>query len=195
MSDFSSEMKSSGRWRRRRSPAGVTLVEAMVVVAVSSVILGMTAALLVSLKRADRNLRLAGVQNARMIELAERLRSDIRRGADISQPAENVLLVSTAAGEQRRYEVGREGCRRSVVLPDAPDARSDLFAIGPGNSWRIEEGPPGQRRLLIVTLNRPRPDDANTGLRRTPLLVFAALGADVPIAAAASPSSDVDEAD
>ena len=189
MSEFKQRLELS---KRRRFPAGVTLVEAMVVITVSSVILAMAVALAVSLKQADRNLRLHGVQNARLIELAERLRSDIRQGSDVSQPVGGVLLVSTARGGQLRYELTADGCVRSESSSDAAKSRSDLFSIGSADSWTLEEGPPGRRRLLMVTLNRPQPEVATKGLRRTPLMVYAALGADLPPVSAAATSSDSD---
>ena len=168
---------------RGRSSAGMTLVEVMVVVAVSTVLLSLVVTLAISLKQADRRMRHHGVTSARLVVVAERLRSDIRRGTDVSPSAGNVLVVTGTGGEQQRYELGPEGCRRSVVKPGEVAPRGDLFAIGPAASWTIDEDAAGRHTLFIVTLNRPEPDDVNKRQRGMPLLVYAALGADLPVAA------------
>ena len=164
--------------RRQAKSAAMTLLEVMVVTTVSSLLLGTIVSFAIALKRMDRNVRLADIESERLLELAETIRTDIRQGTDVSLPASNQLVITTAGGGERRYEVGREGCGRSVVLPGEEKPRSDLFRIGPAASWTIDEAAEGRHPLFIVTLNRPAPGEG-TQRRRMPLVVCGALGADL----------------
>jgi|SRR5688572_12739635 len=170
--------KHSSAKRCGRSPAGMSLVEVTAAVAVSSLLMGTVVSLAIALKRADRNVRLADIHSSRLIELAETLRLDIRQGTSVTLSGNYALVISSAAGGESRYELGPQGCERNLGIGDNK-TRRDLFAIGRAESWSIEEGAPGRHPLYIVTLNRPKLDE-DAKPRQMPLVVYAALGADLP---------------
>jgi hypothetical protein len=172
-------LKYSSAKRRGRSPAGLSLIEVTTAVAVSSLLMGTVVSLAIALKRADRNVRLANIHSARLIELAEMLRLDIRQGTGITLSENKALVISSAGGGESRYELGPQGCERSLGVPGDKKMGRDLFAIGPADSWSIDERAPGRHPLYIVTLNRPKLDE-DAKPRQMPLVIYAALGADLP---------------
>jgi hypothetical protein len=161
----------------RRS--AISLLEVMVVTAVSTVIMGAVIFLAIALKQRDHAVRKLAVESERQSELAETLRSDIRLASDVSLPAETLLVVTAPDGRQMRYELAASGCRRTVVEPGVTAPRVELFLVGAAALWELDNGPAGRRPLRIVTLRRPvaTVDARASGM---PLLVYAALGADLP---------------
>jgi hypothetical protein len=166
---------------RRASAAarGMVLVEVLVVTALSTIVMGTVISLAVVMLQRDRAIRSFAVQRERQSELAEKLRTEIRQAIDVSLPAETMLVVTAVNGAQTRYELTRAGCRQTVTGPGRDNPGIDLFAVGPATSWTLEKGPPGRRPLFIVTLNRAAPN-ADPDARPAPLIVYAALGADLP---------------
>jgi hypothetical protein len=165
----------------------MVLVEVLVVTALSTIVMGTVISLAVVMIQRDRAIRSFAVQRERQSELAEKIRTEIRLADDVSLPAETMLVVTAADGTQTRYELTRSGCRRTVTEPGEDKPGFDLFAVGPATSWTLEKGPPGRRPLLIVTLNRAAPN-ADLDARPAPLIVYAALGADLPdVETSASP--------
>jgi hypothetical protein len=150
----------------------------MVVVALSTIIMGAVISLLVALMQRDQSIRLFAVQCQRQSELAEMLRADIRQAEDVSLPAETMLVVTAPDGGQTRYELAATGCRRIVTRPGEQRPGIVWFAIGPALSWVLEKGPPGQRPLLMVTLTYSNAESGK-GSARFPMLVYAALGGDL----------------
>ena len=167
--------------RRRR---GFSLVEMLVVVALSSLVLGTVIALIVELLNWDRRFRGRDVENDRLIELAEVLRADIRRATDVRADAEGQLIVVSPVGRQTRYELEPRGCSRIVETTDAADGQRELFAIGPALQWNVTRNMSGRRPLVMVTLDRTDPE--SRAPRRVPLLVYGTLGADL----VATPASE-----
>ena len=109
---------------------GFSLVEMLVVVALSSLLMGVVVSLMLGLKQWDRLSRTNSTRNEQLLRLASTLRSDIRGGTDVLVSVEGPLVVMTASGEQLRYELGSEGCRRTVVAPGTADPRADFDCSG-----------------------------------------------------------------
>jgi prepilin-type N-terminal cleavage/methylation domain-containing protein len=171
---------------RRRSRDGFSLVEMLVVIALSSLVLGVVVSLMIELRQWDRLCRTTSTRNEQLLRLASTLRSDIRRGSDVLLSVEGPLVVMTASGEQLRYELGPEGCRRTVLARDAAAPRDDLFAIGKASKWNVERRPEGRRPLLAITIRvEPKRNDP-TAPPLMPFLVYASLGADASTLAAAT---------
>jgi hypothetical protein len=189
MKTLESTMGSSRRWQpdgtmmRRDTRNALMLVEVMVVVTLTSIMMGVVISLMIGLQRWDQSFRDRAVQSEQLARLAESVRTDIRSGADVSLPATRILQTTGQGRGATRYELEAEGCRRIVELPENQATRSEFFAVGPVTSWKLERGPIGRRPLIIVTLDRFAPDN-DTAPRLAPLLIYAALGADLPTALA-----------
>jgi hypothetical protein len=178
-----------GSYSRRlcTSRSAMTLPEVMVGVALSSIVMGVLISLAIALKQRDRAIRSFAVESERRCELAELLRTDIRRAARVSLPDAMALVVTRPDGGETRYELTRAGCKRTVADSGGGKPRFDLFTVGSVTSWSLEPGPRGRRPLFAVTLNRAS-QKADKDSRRVPLLVYAALGADLPSTAAVAKS-------
>jgi hypothetical protein len=164
--------------------SAMTLPEVMVGVALSSIVMGVLISLTIALKQRDRAIHSFAVESDGRCKLAELLRADIRSAIDVSISDHTMLVVTRSDGGEVRYELTPAGCKRSVSEPTRGRPRIDLFTIGKAAAWKLEMGPHGRRPLFVVTLNRALQaigDDSPT----VSLLVYAALGADVPAARAA----------
>jgi prepilin-type N-terminal cleavage/methylation domain-containing protein len=158
---------------------GFSLIEMMVVMAVSALLLGVATSFLWSVRSRDRLVRDESGRTMQSFRLAEALRDDIRGGVDVLESIDGPLVVMSPNGEQTRYELTPRGCVRSVVAPGVAEARRDEFAIGRAGGWNVERLPAGRRPLVAVALKHsgePQNDDQ-------PFIVYAALGADLPPAA------------
>jgi prepilin-type N-terminal cleavage/methylation domain-containing protein len=171
---------------QRPARNGFSLIEMLVVVALSSLLMGVVVSLMLGLRQWDRLSQTNNTRNEQLLRLATALRSDIRAGADVLVSVEGPLVVMTAAGEQLRYELISEGCRRTVIAPGTTEPRVDLFAIGKAAKWNVERKVAGKRPLVAVMLEQDvhRNDPAARPL--LPFLVYAALGADTFERAAAT---------
>jgi hypothetical protein len=155
----------------------MTLIEVLVATALASVVMGVVISLVVVLMQKDRQVRLFAVQSDRHNQLAEALRTDIRRADELSLVAPTVLVVRVPDEREMRYEITAGGCRRIVAEPGQRKPRVDFYAVGPAAAWSLKKGPPGRRPLYIATLQRT---SATKKLPETPFFVYAALGADLP---------------
>jgi prepilin-type N-terminal cleavage/methylation domain-containing protein len=178
MSNLGATMQSNNPTTRRRSSAGFSLVEMLVVIALSAMVMGVVVSLMLELRQWDRLCRVKNTRNEQLLRLSTTLRSDIRRGNDVLLSVAGPLVVMTASGEQFRYELGPEGCRRTVVTRDDPVPRDDLFAIGRASKWNVERRPAGRRPLLSVTIENGEVRRDPAAPRLIPFLVYASLGAD-----------------
>jgi prepilin-type N-terminal cleavage/methylation domain-containing protein len=157
--------------------AAFTLVEMVVVVALSAVLLGIVISLAQSLMRWDQLSHTRGVRGEQLAELAELLRTDVRHGTDLLIVAGGPLVVTSSAGKQIRYDLEKEGCRRTIVSDGTAESRTDLLTIGEAQTWTIEKTVTGRRPLILITLERVAIADPPTA--PTPFLVQAELGADL----------------
>jgi type II secretory pathway component PulJ len=156
----------------------MVLVEVMVVVALASLMLGVVISLLVSLKERDRNIQYHGVRGEQLMRLAETIRSDVRRAAEVSLPAATSLRIVGSGVPEIRYESDGKGCRRVAAVPGQQGMAPELYAIGAARNWTLERDESGQRPLIKITLRLVPTDQARAPV--APLIVYAALGADRP---------------
>ena len=156
----------------------MTLIEILVVVVLSSLVMGVIVTFAVALQRSDRNVRSLAVRGEQRSELAESLRSDIRRSAQVSLTSAKKLAMKLADGGEIQYELVDRGCRR-IVNAGGDSPERGLFAVGDAESWELEQEEAGRRPLLIVTLHSTKADKKSK-MDSPSLLVYAALGADLP---------------
>lgn len=157
----------------------MSLVEVMVVVTLSIVILGLATSLLVAVQRRDFVIRGFAVQWERHAALVEQLRTDLRAAKRTSLADKNVLIIEQPAGRQIRYELVASGCRRTTQEPGETTLGVEMFAVGDTAAWTLEPGQPGRRQIYVVSLRRVD-SPAEAANSKVPLVVYAALGADLP---------------
>lgn len=160
----------------RRPARGFSLIEVLVVVTLSTVVVGTAISLLIGMQQWDRRFRGRGVECERLLELAETLRADIRSAAAVTSPAAEELLIEFGDGSEARYSLDGRGCTRSVESVDAAGQRTELYAIGNTLKWNLDRDTSGRRPLIHVTVERS--GETPRSPRRVPLLVYGALGAD-----------------
>lgn len=166
--------------RSCRGRAGFSLIEMLVVVALSSLLLGIVVSLMFGLREWDQLSRVNNTRNEQLLRLAGVLREDIRNGNKVLVSLEGPLVVLTASGAQSRYELRPEGCLRTVSKPGQQERPADLFSIGAAGRWIVGQKSAGHRPLVEVTLEageRTRPSEKQ---RLLPFLVCAALGGNNP---------------
>jgi prepilin-type N-terminal cleavage/methylation domain-containing protein len=166
----------------KTSTRGFSLLEMMVVMAVSALLLGVATSMMFSLRQSDRRTREAAVDGEQRFRLAETLRGDIRAGTDVLLSVDGPLFVMMPTGVQIRYSLAPTGCTRSVGAPAGAGSANDMFSIGGAGHWRVERLAEGRRPLVSVTFE---PTGDAEAPRPAPLIVYAALGADVAPTAAA----------
>jgi prepilin-type N-terminal cleavage/methylation domain-containing protein len=163
---------------RQSARPAFTLIEILVVVALSSIVMSVVVAVLVALIQKDRQVRLFGVHSERQGDLAEMIRTDIRAADDVSLAAQTVLLIEAPDKRQTRYELTAGGCKRILSEPGLEKPRIDFYAIGPAIAWSLRQGPAGRRPLYIASLHRSTKNHKQS--MAMPFFVYAALGADLP---------------
>jgi prepilin-type N-terminal cleavage/methylation domain-containing protein len=166
------------RRQGRADRPAFTLIEMLVVVALSSIVMSVIVAVFVALIQQDRQVRLFGIRSERQGDLAEMIRVDIRAADEVSLAAQTVILIEGPDKRQTRYELTAGGCRRIVSDPRLEKPRVDFYAIGPAIAWSLKQGPSGRRPLYITSLHRSTKSEQQ--LSAMPFFVYAALGADLP---------------
>jgi hypothetical protein len=157
----------------------MTLIEVLVVVVLSSLVMGVVIPFAVALQRSDRNARAFAIRGDRSFELASALRSDLRQATDASLPSPKTLAINLAGGREIEYELVDGGCRRVGRATDRSLAEREYFAIGASESWTLERTATGICPLIMLTVNFAETDKERQS-QPAPLLVYAALGADLP---------------
>ena len=158
---------------RRRS--ATTLVELLIVTTLVSILMAVVGTLAVHLRQWDRHVRDHSQHDTQLTNLAETIRADIRLATSITQPEKKILAITGPDGRQIRYELQPDGCRRTLKFPGDS---TELFAIGPANSWKLETATPGRRPAYTVSLERSDSDQATS--QPVPFFVYAAVGGDLP---------------
>jgi len=154
----------------------MTLIEAMVVVTVMSLIVGVALSLLVSLRNWDRTARDRNARNDQLIRLAEMLRTDIREAREVSMPSERTLLIEQPDNQRIEYELGDSGsCRRTKRQGESAEPIVDSFTVGPASAWALDRNDAGAQPSLAILIARP----SQTERLPAPLLVRATLAADL----------------
>ena len=164
--------------RRDRCRGGFSLVEMLIVIAISSLVVAIVVSLMISLQKFNRNSVANNAHSDQLLRLAETLRSDIRAGNDVRLTDEGPLLVTGSTGKEVRYELTADGCRRTATTPAGDETRTDLFTIGKATKWNLEQLAPGRQPLVAVTLSQPVNKNASEAHELLPFVVLAAVGAD-----------------
>jgi prepilin-type N-terminal cleavage/methylation domain-containing protein len=171
------QMKTPQQRNARRR--AMTLVEVLVVVVLSSLVMGVVISFTVALQQSDRNMRSFAVRIERVSELAAALRSDLRQSKDVSLPSMKKLAIKLGGGGEIQYELSDRGCQRVVPVEGNAPAAREFFAVGPAEKWELKHEAGGRRPLAIVIMQFAERDKQSES-RPAPLLVCAALGADLP---------------
>jgi type II secretory pathway pseudopilin PulG len=173
-------LKTCGPWLqsngcRRRA---MSLVEVMVSITLVAILLVTITMLAVRLRQWDRRVREHVLNGDQLANLAETMRADIRSAASVALQTKKIIVISGGVKPDIRYELQSDDCRRIVKMPGETSGNVETFAIGPGDSWKLEPGPPGRQPAYAITII---PIDSEKVLNRSiPLLVYAALGTDLP---------------
>lgn len=154
---------------------GFTLIEVMVVVALTTIVAALAITVLAAVKQWDRRLRDHDQANAQVLRLADTIRTDIRGSESVLQPTADTLVAQLGAGRKVRYVLDGDECRR--MAEGAGEAAVDRFAIGPASSWKLVRGEPGRRPQIVIELERSAAA-GEAEARYVPLLVCGVLGAD-----------------
>ena len=149
----------------------------MVVVALSSILLGVAVSLAISLQQWDGRFRDRLVSSDQLAELAESIRSDIRAAANVSLPTKDSLVISAIDQSEIRYELRPDRCERIIRRAPGSEEKRSLFSIAAA-AWKIEHGTSGRRPTIIVSLERPDVD--KSAVDSAHIVVYAAMGADSP---------------
>jgi type II secretory pathway pseudopilin PulG len=166
-------IRKNGQWRR-----ATTLVELLVVVTLVTMLLAIVGSLAVHLRQWDRQVRDHTQHGNQLSNLAEALRTDVRRATSVTLPKKNTVAIAGPENREIRYELQPEACRRTVQIPGDPSPRIETFAIGSADSWKLETATSG--RYPAYTLSLERSDSGKTDSQSAPFFVYAALGSEVP---------------
>jgi hypothetical protein len=174
--------------------SAMTLIEVLVVVVLSSLVMGVVISFTVALQRSDRNVKSFAVRIERLSELAAALRSDLRQAEDASLESAKKLAIKLGSGREIQYELADRGCLRMLSAEaDSPAAR-EYFAVGSAERLQLERNAGGRGPLTMVTVHFVEKDKESES-RSAPLLVYAALGADSPKVVALTTSSKGNESE
>jgi type II secretory pathway pseudopilin PulG len=164
--------------KNSRGRRATTLVELLAVTTLVAILLSIVVTLAVRLRQWDRQVRNHSQHGNQLADLAEAIRADVRRATNVTLPEKNIIAIAGPDSREARYELQRGSCRRTIKTPGESSARTESFAIGPADSWKLESAAPGRRQAYSITLERSDIDNASS--RSTPFFVYASLGGDLP---------------
>jgi hypothetical protein len=158
----------------------ISLIELLVVMAVSSVLLILT---IVSLSRFLAMSRAGRTHLERHLALARlgtQFRRDVWSASDMTEPADKprLLRLSCPSGEQIEYELDQEAIRRTVLRQGVAESH-EAFRL-PGvvaAHWEIDPIKPRPRVTLRLELVKGQTDVAPKGAEK-PLEIRATLARD-----------------
>jgi prepilin-type N-terminal cleavage/methylation domain-containing protein len=174
--------------------SAMTLIEVLVVVVLSSLVMSVVISFTVALQRSDRNMRSFAVRIERLGDLAEALRSDLRQAEETSLRSANQLAINLDGGGEIQYELADRGCLRVATTEGSFPPAREFFAVGAAEKWHLEREAGVRRPLAMVTLHFAERDKESES-RPAPLVVYAALGADLPEVVAPTQLSNEKEFD
>jgi prepilin-type N-terminal cleavage/methylation domain-containing protein len=156
----------------------MTLVEIMVAVALTSVLLSVVISVSVGLQRWDSRFRSDRARRANLNQLAEMIRSDVRRAAAAPVAEQDRLVLTLPDQREIHYELQPDCCWRTIAQPGNTTESKVPYMIGKDNSWGVERVPSGRWPAIEVSLEGPAARD--NGIQLPTLYVYASLGADLP---------------
>ena len=162
----------------RADRQAMTLVEIMVAVTLTSVLLSVVISVTVGLQRWDSRFRNDQARRANLNQLADMIRSDVRRAAAAPVAEKDRLVLTLPDQREIRYELQPDCCWRSIAQPGNTTESKVPYMIGKYNSWRVERVPSGRWPAIEVSLEEPAARDK--GIQLPTLYVYASLGADLP---------------
>ena len=164
--------------KNSRGRRATTLVELLAVTTLVAILLSIVVTLAVRLRQWDRQVRDHSQHANQLADLAESIRTDVRRATSVTLPEKNIIAIEGPDSREARYELQRGGCRRVSKTPGETSARTESFAIGPADSWKLDSAAPGRRPAYTITLERSDTDNATS--RSAPFFVYASLGGELP---------------
>jgi len=154
--------RCSQRWRRP-SPAGYTLIEMLVVVAILASALTATGVALQTMFQADRQVRDELAQTAVLPKLSLQLRADTHRcqAAELAD-ADTSSLVLTSPDTNVTYRFDKQRLIREVVRGGESIQREAYhLPAGAHVAWETIDAPPQRIRLIISHRRGKIPDAAD----------------------------------
>ncbi len=152
-----------------------TLVELMVVAALTTILFGVAMSLLIGLRDWDRKMRDQSRQNEQALQLCESLRSDVRQAIELPTLSPQKLVVRLPDDRCIHYELARGGCQRTIATSVNNTLQSNFFAVSGLASWNLSPNQPGRLPAFVITIDRAEKNDHRIA---TPLIVHATVGAD-----------------
>lgn len=140
------------RSKFRLARFGGTLMEMLVVIALTAVLLGSAVSMIVSL------MAYRSGSNQRVLEISEQnrltdvLRRDLRQAKSVSIDSESVLSIIDEQNEPVRYSLTGAACRRDCTQAEGTQRRFEQYQIGDYSAWEIVELSDGNESLLEVDI-------------------------------------------
>lgn len=136
-------------YRRR----GWTLIELLATMALLTAMTGISAKILTTLLRSERNGTEHVVRLVTVSRLARQFRADVHAAIDLQLSGDNPQqpLVTITGADQRKiqYEIQPRGILRTEQRPAQPAASHDLLRL-PGTRFRIVDSATPPRLLTLV---------------------------------------------
>jgi hypothetical protein len=147
----------------KHSRSGVSLVEALVVMTVAGVMMGLAITTIHLLLGAEHEATKSMRYSASVVRLARAFRDDLHAARAVELPAAEpekpaALIVSTAGG-QVRYELDSHLATR-VETSGAGEANRDVFYFPPGSRLQFERD--AEKGLIRLTIEMPAGPPAAT---------------------------------
>jgi hypothetical protein len=163
-----------------RARMGMSIVEVLAASALATIVMGTILTFAHGLLQWDRTARVRMSRGPQLDRLADDLRAEIRRAAAVDRTGEAQLEIVSTDGRRATFDLTPQGCERADVAADGTTSRRELYAIGTGRAWQIEQSMDGVRPLVTVKLLRTA-DAAGASSPASPLVVTATLGANAEV--------------
>lgn len=128
--------------RNGRHPAlrlGLSLIEIMVVITLTSMLVGLVATYMATLLRLGNSTREQSVHRMQVERLTDSIRHDLRRAIGVTQSSDKVLEVQLPDGVAWRYVLENGRCTRSQPTDNGQENAKQVYTVGPTKGWRLEE--------------------------------------------------------
>lgn len=147
----------NARHLRSKSPAGVSLIEVVVIMSVASVMLGISVTGIHLLLRTERNVASVLWYSQSLQRMALRLRDDIHNAADIELPnaepnRHTALVVQLPGGSAVEYTIDGEQLIRALRNEEGVQHRDALY-LPPGSQIHFERS--SEPEVVRLVIERP----------------------------------------